>query len=164
MSYTNDPNIMDWNDSIENDGQEFVILNEDDYNYQVTGFERGRFHGSAKLPACNKAVLTLTVNLPDGRIATAHVDLILYRTLEWRISSFFRSIGHKKKGDRLPMDWNQVLGAKGRAHFKPRDYTDKAGNARQANDVVRFIDYDPAFFQNDGFVDVSDQEELPFES
>ena len=46
---------MDWDDALENDGQEFIILPEGDYNFIVTDFERGRFPGSAKMPACNKS-------------------------------------------------------------------------------------------------------------
>ena len=47
-----DNSVMDWNDVIEDDGQEFVLLPEGDYNFVVTDFERGRFPGSAKIPAC----------------------------------------------------------------------------------------------------------------
>ena len=56
--YINNNAGMDWDDAIENDGQEFIILPEGDYNFMVTGFERGRFPGSAKIPACNKATIT----------------------------------------------------------------------------------------------------------
>ncbi len=136
---------LDWNDTIENDGQEFIVLPEGDYNFEVTNFERGRFPGSAKIPACNKATLTLQVKTPEG-IATVRTDLLLYRTLEWRISAFFRCIGQKKHGERLAMNWNTVLGARGHAHFKPRTYTDKDGNARQANDVSRFYDWEEKYF------------------
>ena len=31
-----DNNIMDWGDTIENDGQEFVVLPEGDYTFTVT--------------------------------------------------------------------------------------------------------------------------------
>lgn len=136
---------LGWNDTIENDGSEFVLLKEGDYNFKVAEFERGRFPGSAKLPPCNKAALTLQVDTAEG---TAYVktDLILYRTLEWRLSAFFRCIGQKKHGERLIMDWNKVPGAVGRAHFKPRTYTDNYGNEKQTNDVDRFIDYNPEFF------------------
>lgn len=99
----NNDMLMDWDDAIENDGQEFVILPEGDYNFTVTDFERGRFPGSAKIPACNKATLTLQVNTADG-IAAIKTDLILYRSLEWRISAFFRCIGQKKHGERLVMN------------------------------------------------------------
>lgn len=155
---------LDWDDAIENDGQEFVLLPEGDYNFTVTNFERGRYPGGAKLPACNKASLTLQVKTDDG-IAMIHTDLFLYRTVEWRISSFFRCIGQKKHGERLVMDWNKVVGSKGRAHFKPRTYTDRDGNERQTNDVDRFIDYDEKFFPaEDEWMTIPDgvQDELPF--
>ena len=100
---------MDWNDAIEDDGQEFILLEEGDYNFVVRDFERGHFPGSAKLPACNKATLTLEVETREGS-AFVKTDLILCRTLEFRISSFFRSIGQKKHGERLVMNWNKVPG------------------------------------------------------
>ena len=137
--------VMDWNDVIEDDGQEFVLLEEGDYNFRVTNFERGHFPGSAKLPACNKATLTLEVDTREGCAYVKH-DLLLCRNLEWRISSFFRCIGQKKHGERLVMDWNKVVGSQGRARFKPRNYTNRDGEQKQANDLDRFYDYDPAFF------------------
>ena len=42
---------MDWNDVIESDGQDFVLLEEGDYNFTITEFERGRFPGGNKIPA-----------------------------------------------------------------------------------------------------------------
>ena len=151
---------MDWNDAIESDGQEFVVLEEGDYNFEVTGFERGRFPGGQKIPACNKAALTLQVKTENG-VAICRTDLLLYRSLEWRLS-FFRCIGQKRPGERLVMDWNTVIGSRGRAHFKPRPYTDKDGNDRVANEVDRFYDWDEKFFPVTGeFTDVTDSD-LPF--
>ena len=147
MSDYNSNNMcMDWDDTIENDGKEFITLEEGDYNFTVTGFERGRFPGSAKIPACNKATVTAAVDDGSGGIANVKFDLILYRSLEWRISSFFRCIGQKKHGERLVMDWSKVVGSKGRARFKPRTYTDKNGDERQANDIDYFYDYEDKFF------------------
>lgn len=143
--YANNNVGMDWNDTIENDGQEFIILEEGDYNFVVSAFERGRFPGSAKMQACNKATITLQVETEEG-IASIRTDLILNRLVEWRISAFFRAIGRKKHGEKLVMEWNHLVGAKGRAHFKPRKYTDKDGNEKQANDVDRFYDYDEKYF------------------
>lgn len=137
-----DKNIMDWNDVIEDDGQPFVVLPEGDYAFTVTNFERGHFPGSAKLPPCNKATLTISIDNDLG-IATARFDIILYRTLEWRIASFFRCIGQKKHGEKLTIDWNKVVGARGKAHIKPRSYM-KDGQERQVNDVAYFLDYDPS--------------------
>ena len=161
-TYKNDRNmVMDWNDTIENDGQDFVILEEGDYNFTVIGFERGRFPGGPKVPACNKAALTLQVQTDEG-IAVIRTDLLLYRSLEWRISAFFRCIGQKKHGERLVMDWNRVVGSQGRAHFKPRTYTDRDGNERQANDVDRFYDWDEKYFPVSGEWSTVPDDEIPF--
>ena len=146
--------LMDWDDSIETDGQEFVLLPEGDYNFVVINFERGRFPGGTKVPACNKATITVQVGAENG-IATVKFDLLLYRSLEWRISSFFRCIGQKKPGERLQMNWNTVVGSMGRAHFKQRTYTNQYGEEKTVNDLDRFIDYNPEFFE------VS-EEDLPF--
>ena len=161
-TYMNDQNmVMDWNDTIENDGQEFVILEEGDYNFTVTSFERGRFPGGPKVPACNKAALTLQVKTDEG-IAVIRTDLLLYRSLEWRISAFFRCIGQKKHGERLVMDWTRVVGSQGRAHFKPRTYTDRDGNERQANDVDRFYDWDEKYFPVTGDWSTVSDDDIPF--
>ena len=127
-------------------------------------FERGRFPGSAKIPPCNKAALTLQVRTPEGKIASVKVDLILFRSLEWRLSAFFRCIGQKKHGERLVMNWGKVLGSHGRAHFKPRSYTNRDGEERRINDVDRFYDYDPKFFTaEDNWTDLTgSDDELPF--
>ena len=55
--------LMDWNDSIETDGQEYVLLPEGDYNFIVTHFERGRFSGGPKVPACKQQSLNCVVSL-----------------------------------------------------------------------------------------------------
>jgi len=161
--YDNRNMCMDWNDAIESDGQEYVLLDEGDYNFEVVDFERGRYPGSQKIPACNKAALTLAVTTEDGRRATVKFDLILFRSLEWRISSFFRCIGQKKHGERLVMDWNKVLGARGRAHFKPRTYINRDGEERQTNDVDRFYDWDDKYFpvQTD-WTTLDGDDDLPF--
>lgn len=157
---------MDWDDTLESDGKEFIVLPEGDYTFTVTDFERGRYPGSAKIPPCNKASLVLEVKTEDG-IAHVRTDLILYRSLEWKISSFFRSIGQKQKGERLVMNWNRVVGSVGRAHIKPRNYTDRDGNERTANDVDRYLDYDPEKMPGmtaDGFMELTDaDDDLPFD-
>jgi hypothetical protein len=57
------------------------------------------------------------------------------------------------------MDWSKVIGSEGRARFKTRSYTDKWGEARQANEVDYFIDYDPKFFD---LSKVEDDSDIPF--
>lgn len=163
-NYQNDQNMfLDWNDTLENDGQEFVTLEEGDYIFEVTAFERGRFPGGPKIPACNKAALTLQVKT-DAGVAVIKTDLLLYKSMEWKLSSFFRCIGQKKHGERMQMDWSKVVHSHGRAHFKPRNYTDRDGNERQVNDVDHFYDWDEQYFSTEPvqFAEVPDEDELPF--
>lgn len=120
---------MDWNDTILEDGQDLVLLDEGDYNFIVTNFERGRFLGGQKIPACNKATITVQVETEKG-LSVIKFDLLLYRSVEWRISSFFRCIGQKKHGEKLTMNWNQVIGSKGRAHITQRKYTNQYGEEK----------------------------------
>ncbi|MDT2173231.1 hypothetical protein P7H02_20090, partial [Paenibacillus larvae] len=63
---------LGWDDTIEKDGGEFVLLPEGDYNFTVTKFERGRFAGSAKMPACNQAKLELMVH------SSEHGDVVVF--------------------------------------------------------------------------------------
>ena len=141
----NTPHEIGWDDEISSDGGSFLLLEGGDYNFTVTAFERGRFPGSEKIPPCGKAIMTLCVDTPEGT-ATVKYDLILWSSLEWKLSEFFRAIGQKKSGEKLVPRWNAVVGAKGRARFKPRSYTKKDGTVGEANDVARFYDYDPNFF------------------
>ncbi len=153
-------NGFDWNDSIEKDESEFVVLPEGDYKFEVGGLERGWFPGSAKIDACNKAGLTLIVDDGKGGTVDVKTDLILTRVLEWKIASFFRSIGMKKKGEKLNMDWDHIVGKRGKAHFKPRTWTGSDGKEHQTNDVDAYLDYDPNDFPE--FVPMDDSGDLPF--
>ena len=138
-----DSNLMGWDDTVQVDSEEYYQLPEGDYVFHVIEFERGSYPGGAKIPACNKASLKLEVITPEGT-ARVKTDLLLYRTLEWKISAFFRCIGQKKKGEPLRMDWGKVIGSRGYAHFKPRTYTGNDGKEHTAVDCDKFYDYDPA--------------------
>lgn len=152
--YPNAPHELGWDDEITNDSS-YVLLDEGDYQFTVTAFERARFPGSAKLPPCNKAVLTLSVEHPGGPVPVKY-DLILYSTMEWKLSEFFRAIGQKKHGEPLRPRWNELVGSRGRGHFKPRTYIKKDGSEGRANDVEKFYDYDPAAMTSGGWTDAGD--------
>lgn len=159
--------ILDWDDYIEDDSGEFLVLEEGDYNFTVTEMERSRSKGTGKIPACPMAALTLSVDAGNGKTTSCRTNILLYKTLEWKISSFFRAIGSKKEGERVQMNWNKVIGATGRAHFKPRTYTNQNGDERQTNEVDYFIDYDESVTpkpKEPGFepLTAAQEEELPF--
>lgn len=168
MSFNNENmNIaFGWDDTIETENEySSVILKEGDYNFTVTGFERKQHNGSAKIAPCPKAELTLQADSDQG-VATAKTTLFLNRSQEWKVCSFFRSIGQKKHGEPLKPNWNAVMGAQGRAHIAPRTYTNSSGDTREVNDVKYFIDYNEDNLKNmkpgAKFTQLEDDGDIPF--
>ena len=125
---------LGWDDEITKES-EFITLPEGEYDFIVESFERGRFEGSEKMPACNKANLTLKVPY-EGEQVTVKDSLLLHTKTEWKLSEFFKSIGHKKSGEPLKMNWNLVPGAKGRLEIS--QYTGKNGNVY--HQVKRYLE------------------------
>ena len=129
-----------WDDYIENDSPDYILLDEGDYNFKVTAFERQRHPGSAKLPPCNKAVLTLEIESDKG-VANVKHNLFLHSKTEGMICAFFTAIGMRKKGERLKMDWNRVIGSTGRCRIGIHTFPKKDGTEGKSNDVKYF--YEP---------------------
>ncbi len=125
-----------WDDEIEKES-EFVLLPPGDYEFEITSLERERFDGSDKMSACPMAVLNLAIASKEGR-ANVQTRLFLHTKAEWKISEFFTSIGLKKKGEKLKMQWNKVVGAKGRCKIGQRKYTTNNGEERVSNEVKKF--------------------------
>ncbi len=123
---------LDWNDTIEKDSSDFITLPEGDYDFMVESFDRARHNGSDNLPPCNKAILKIRIDDPAGTVIVTH-NLFLHTKVEGLISAFFSSIGQKKKGEQLRMNWALVPGARGRLKLGIRKYQkdgeDKIGRA-----------------------------------
>ncbi|MBO5969514.1 MAG: DUF669 domain-containing protein [Clostridia bacterium] len=135
----NESRGLEWDDVIKNDGSDYEPMPEGDYDFVVTKFERSRSAGKGKLPPCNMAALTLRIESPE-RSSTVTDNLVLHTLLEWKISSFFRSIGQKKHGEELRPKWNEVVGARGRCHVYVDKYTGDNGKEYVSNKVDKYLD------------------------
>lgn len=137
---------LQWDDTIEKESSDFILLPEGDYNFTVESFERGRHGGSEKLPPCNKAVLTLVIGTAEGDVRITH-NLFLHSKTEPLLSAFFTCIGQKKKGEPLKMDWGMVPGASGRCRVVVSPYRNRDGEERKCNDIKKFYPKEegPAF-------------------
>ncbi len=140
---------LGWDDTIQKESPEFITLPEGDYDFVVESFDRGRHNGSDKLPPCNKAILKLHINAPQGEVIVAH-NLFLHTITEGMLSAFFECIGQKKKGEPLRMNWQAVPGAKGRLKLGIRNYQ-KDGENRTINEVKRFYPYEGPKYQAGSF-------------
>jgi hypothetical protein len=125
-----------WDDTIENDGAEFVILPEGDYNFEVVEFERGRYNGGEKLPPCNMATVSIKVTGSEGTTTIKH-KLYLHSKTEGLLCAFFTGIGQRKKGEKVTMNWNAVVGSVGRCKLGTKLYEGKT-----YNEIKKF--YEPA--------------------
>lgn len=111
--------VYDWEDEISDDGNgNFITLEDGAYDFEVIKFERGHYTPSAssKTPACNQANITIKISTADGDCYIMD-KFPLASTMEWKASSFFRSVGLKKHGEPLKMRWGETIGCKGRAYI-----------------------------------------------
>jgi hypothetical protein len=135
--------VLGWEDEISNDSLgPSTIFAPGEYQYEIVNVVRGRHtpKETGKLPECPKAEVTVRVYAKDG---SEYIDLkenlFLHSRCEGMLCQFFRSIGHRKHGEPLVMDWKKVVGCRGRCKVSLREYT-MDGEKRQANDIKAFLD------------------------
>ncbi|MFM1538898.1 hypothetical protein [Helcococcus bovis] len=119
-----------WDDEIKKDS-DFVLLDEGDYDFVITKFEKGFFQGSDKMQPCNQAIVYLSI---EG-VTTLRTYLLLNRKVEWKLSEFFTSIGMKEEGKELKMNWDAIVGKTGRVTLGHRAGT----NGNVYNEVKKFL-------------------------
>lgn len=131
-----------WDDEIIDPGEpEFVLLTPGVYDFTVTGFERGHFDGSEKMDACSMAKLTLRCS--NGvQETTVFTNLFLSSAVAFKLSKFAKSIGDmpagSTSGQKFHVDWNNIIGKRGKCKIKTRVY-----NGKDYNEVDDFIVPDP---------------------
>lgn len=130
-----------WDEEIINEGGDFVLLPEGDYDFTVVKVERARHSGSAKVPPCNMAKVTFAIWGAEDKVEVTE-NFFLCNKFEWKLSSLFLAIGLKKHGEPLKMNWTAVTGAKGRCHIYIDKYTRNDGSEGQSNKIKKLYAYD----------------------
>ena len=139
-NYANDAGReFGWDDDIQNDSPDLVLLPEGEYPFEVTKFERQRHPGSAKLPPCAMALLTIQIDGGEKGPSVVTHRLYLHTRTEGLLCAFFESIGQRKHGEALRPRWNEVNGSRGRCRVGIHEYTNKYGDKRQSNEITRFL-------------------------
>ena len=132
MSFNNTEEFG-WDSIIEHEN-DFVVLKPGVYDFTITKFERGYYNGSDKLPACNKAILTVNIKATEGEANIKH-NLFVSRKTEGLLCQFFLSIGQKEHDKPLRMDWNKVVGSTGKCEVGVRQY-----NGNDYNEIKKFLE------------------------
>lgn len=130
---------LGWDDQIENDGPEFTVLPDGDYDFEVIDFERGRHNGSAKLPPCNKAIVHIKIEGKEGITIIKH-NLFLHSSTEGMLCAFFSAIGQRQKGEKIKMNWNAVVGSKGKCKIFIDKWTNDEGREFEGNKIKKFYE------------------------
>ena len=141
MAYDQDFFEFGWEDMITDEGKEFVLLPEGDYDFTVTKVERARHAGSEKMPPCNMAKVTVTVWGPEDKIDITE-NLFLCNKMEWKLSQFFLALGLKKHGEPLKMNWAAAQGKTGKCRVYVDTYKKKDGSDGNSNKIKKFYAYD----------------------
>ena len=116
-----------------------TILDDGEYNLTVTDLERGFFSGSDKLPECPMATVIMSVDADDGS-QVKHIErfyLVDTEFMQKKNRAFFESIGLMEPGVGKRMPWDQIVGKRGRAHFRPKEVNGKHG-VFTVNSIVEF--------------------------
>lgn len=134
---------LDWDSEVTNEQREFVLLPAGDYLFTVQSFERARYEGSAKLPPCSMAKLTINIHGGDKGETTVTHRLYLHTKTQGLLGAFFESIGQCKRGETFRPRWNEIVGAQGICRLGMREYTKQsgphAGETGQANEIEKFL-------------------------
>lgn len=132
---------LGWDEEVEDTGGSYPLVPAGDYDFTVRSFERGRYEGGSKIPACNQAQLKIDVT-SGTESTTVFTNLLLFSTLQWKLAQFFKSIGSPEVDGRVKMNWNMVFGATGRCKVGIRKYKDKNGAERESNEILEFYPAD----------------------
>lgn len=128
---------LSWDDEINYEERSFITLPEGDYDFEVVDFERARHPGSERLPACNMAVLKIRLSGEAGSTTIQH-RLFLHTRTQGFLSEFFVAIGQMRKGESIRMNWNAVVGSRGRCKVGIRKWVGDDGQERTSNEILRF--------------------------
>lgn len=132
-NFNNGIEEFDWNGTLVEDGNSFAILPAGEYDFEVTKVEKVFAQSGNKM-----AKVTLKI---IGRDATGSVidNMVLLKSMEWKLSSFFGSLGMKKKGEPLVMNWDAILGKTGRCKLVVEKYTKRDGSESERNGIDAYI-------------------------
>lgn len=125
-------------DEVIDDGEgypERVVFEPGDYDFTVKSFERGK----AKDTGRNMAILDLEVT--DGSKKSVVRDwIVLTNKTYWKAANYFRSVGMKKHGEDIKMDWKGSIGKTGRCTLIKEEKISKKGNPYDVNYVYNYND------------------------
>ena len=133
--------FLNWDDEIKEDSREFILLPEGVYRFQVQKCEKTIYTGNSDKigNGCPMAKVGLQVFSPQGNTSIED-NIYLKKSMEWKISSFFRSLGFKEHGKGYKMAWDKVIGAEGVCKVKVDSWIGRDGAEKKSNKIESYLD------------------------
>lgn len=134
---------LGWDDEVKRDsgGGDRTLVEPGRYKFHVAKFTKGRYQGGDKIPPCPMATLKIDIIVDEKVVTYVEHRLYLCASREWILAEFFRSIGFRKHGQSMKMDWSSVPGAVGECQVFVDPYVNAKGESRKSNKIEKF--YDP---------------------
>lgn len=116
-----------WDDEATVEDSSYEVLPEGTYDYEVTGFDRGRYEGSANMAPCPMAKVRIRCTDTEGTTAsgTGFVNFYLNSKTLWKITAFLKSTGildpETPEGQTYPLSLfskDNAMGTTGRCKVK----------------------------------------------
>lgn len=136
-----DNEFLGWDSSFVAEESQFTTLKDGDYPFEVTKIERKMYDGnSQKIPnGAPYAEVSLRFNGGEQGNTTVTERLYLLKSLAWKLTEFFGSIGQAPVvGQPFKPNWNVVVGSHGIATLTIHKYTGRDGQERSNNQVKKF--------------------------
>lgn len=143
---------IDWNSVIDDDG--ITTLEPGEYAFRVKGYTKSLTQAGDPMAKVN-----LIISSPRGETEVMD-NIVLKETTVWKISSFFRSVGMKKHGQPMKIDFDGAIGKSGRLTLYIDEYTTKNGRTIKTNRVDEYLDPVDDLVIDDDFSLMD--EEVPF--
>lgn len=129
--------ILSWDAVIEDEGSSkaWEPLEAGDYDFEVVNYDRSY----GKDGVTPRLDLTLLV---DGRVEVKDW-LHFKKKAEWKISQFLICIGMKKHGEPSKVDFDNLIGSKGRCRVSVRTFTKNNGEEGKGNNIDAYLEPKP---------------------
>lgn len=107
---------LDWDSTIENDEQQYTLLDEGDYSFVVDHIDRTYVGSeSEKYAGAKMATVYMNIQVAGQEPVQVRENFILHSNFAWKIGSLLVCVGLKKKGEPISGNyWNRLPGTRGR--------------------------------------------------
>lgn len=132
---------LDWDSSIDQDEQQYTVLDEGDYDFVVDHIDKTFVgDGSEKYKGAKMAVVYFNIQTNAGDVSVRE-NFILHSNFVWKIGSLLVSTGLKKKGEAISGNyWSRLPGTRGRCRIVQNESKRQPG--QKFNNIQTF--YEPS--------------------